>query len=172
MDVELVAEVAHHILADNIIQIWLRNADQAGNYRHYTHNCNQNNQQLHIPFADGVVKDKADHKGVYQPQHRGKKDCEQDQENLAFIGCEGLGHAPECAGVGFASAPLLFFEIGSHIAAAHTMHHKSYTPEVDLMSLLKRKGWVMLYLFSLQMKYTGLRAEMHWLSDRLRTCPF
>src|SRR5436305_3369113 len=109
MRIEPVTEIAHHILADNIIQIGLPDTDQASDNRSHNHNCNIENKPLHIGPTNRVVKNVSNHQGIDQSKASCQQDGEHDEYNLPFIRCEGLYNTPHGASIRLASTFLLIF---------------------------------------------------------------
>jgi len=120
--IELVAEIAHDSLPDEVVKVGLAYADHAGDDGHDEHDGDEDDQELEVVLADGVVEDELDHEGVDQPQHSGEDDGDQHQDNLPFVGAECLGDPAHGTGVGLAATPLLLFGVGRYAAPTHPAH--------------------------------------------------
>src|SRR5579883_3392887 len=99
MRVEFIAKVAHYTLTDNVIEVGLSNADDAGDNRHDEHDANEDHQQGQVALADSIIEDELYHKGVHEAQNSSEDDREENQHHLRFVGTERLHDAPHCESV-------------------------------------------------------------------------
>ncbi len=86
VNIELIAEIAHHLLTDQIVQVRLAYPDQPGEDGYGKHDAGQDQEQSHVALSDGVIEDHANQQGVDQSQNGRQENGAQDQNHLEGVG--------------------------------------------------------------------------------------
>jgi hypothetical protein len=84
--VERGAEVLHHALADQVVQVRLTDADQARDDRQRDHQQHEDVQQEQVPLRDRDVDEELQEDRVDQPEEARDEDRDEDDRDLGRYG--------------------------------------------------------------------------------------
>ncbi len=86
--VQGVAQVLHHVLADDVVEVRLADADQAGDDRRDDHQGDEHVEQEPVLLRQGHVDDLAEQDRVHQAEQARDDDREEDDHDLEPVGPE------------------------------------------------------------------------------------
>jgi hypothetical protein len=100
--VERVSEVAHHVLADDVVDEGLPQAEPAAEDRHQDHQPGDDQQEPHavvvaepVDVGEDLVEHDLDQQWVDEPNRRNDQDQQRHHRNPRLVGSEGVDDAPE-----------------------------------------------------------------------------
>src|SRR5579884_536944 len=146
MTIQPIAKIAHHVLADAVVQIGLSNADDPRHNGCQEHDHDIDDEQADIALADSIIKDTLDQERIHQPQQRRHDNSRQHQNDLQFVWTEGFCDSFHRAYIRLAPTLLLILYNISHrtmsaVPAAHSMNchiwHSLIYFTLCIMSLIK-----------------------------------
>ena len=95
--VQLVSHIVHHALANQVAQVVLPHADEAGEQGGDHHAHRQDAQLRKVLVRDGAVYDGADEQGRHEAQHRRGRDAHQYVDRLGLVRPEVAQDSPHAA---------------------------------------------------------------------------